>query len=1305
MKTNFSRALSILAISTFLFAPVTPVFAEVLESSTDESMLPSYPESYLPESEPTVVEDAPPLLNSQPEITVIPESTSEVPAPSNLTDLSGKQTFTLIQVGQEYVYSKNANVKITFTNLPAGDHYLTIKEVSVNVEGVVTTGYEFDTDMQNGSFKYVLSLPNPYGNQAEVKFSEDNTAFQDVNANIGSQTVSFSGDHFTVFVVTYNSIPVVYPGSFTSLGYAATSTKEFGDLIQLSGAFRKLNTIELSLTNWACENDFSWNGANWVANRTSTQACITTPGSSYTHPITLNIYNVDNSSGTNQVGTLITTKTITATIPFRPSWDSVNCPAPTADIPFGGTWYDPVQSSCVHGYAFNLNYDFSLDNLTLPDQVVVTIAYNTSVHGFAPIGNPGPYDSLNVSLATNSPTTGTNVEPDVVFWNTTFGGFYTDGGAGGVGILRRDTNWAPYTLATKLTMFGNEAPVVTITTPTPLENTYVKGTITGRALATDDYGMGSYYLRFWKDGFDIAGGGTLVGNCGMALGADLLGTSLDKTCTYNTTTNPDGLYIFSAQFLDSHIAWGQALRQFYVDNTKPVVTLTSPTGNVISSLSTDFIIDATDNFALDKIVGNIYKAGVLYRSTSVSIAGLPAGTHTIDLATVMPGSVPLPEGAYTLKYNAQDKAGNISTTKTFDFTVDNTNPTLTVKGTSWGNSYTPASIGIGSLFKVVSFKLFDLNKVDKVTINGVLKDLSNNQWSDVNNVKPGVFGAIEGLNTIVLFDVAGNTTTYQFTLDTTAPSVPINGLPDATYLNTNNFYFSWDASSDSNPGPITYIFQASLSPSQVGGVLNSGVWVNTSSSNPQQNPLLLPQILSVGAPDGTWYWQVKAVDQLGNESNWSEIWDVTLDTVSPTGIVNYSTTAPTNTDVIATLTVSEPVTITNNGGLNTFTFNANGTFTFNFQDLAGNTGSAIATVNNIDKVAPLFAMQDVTLDEGSAIPNLEDFVSSNPESLTLVCTPASLTLADMQVTSPATTKITTIDCTVTDLAGNVSSAQADLIVNNVLPSVSITANPSTSVLAGTPVLLTANVAGNVLAGNAISSYLWSGNCSGTLATFNLNTPTPSSYNCSVLVTDVDGDTATANITVSAANQLPSVVVIASPSANVSAGTVVTLQGNVLSGDANFSYVWSGACSGSGTITSTGLTGTTTVPSTVGNYYCRIDVTDNNGDVASAGVVVAVNNGQVLGIGAAGPSEESNANTQVEEESEVQGQQDSNTETDDNTPNNSNQDNPTGEILGASTDSNSNQNIFGIFSPLACFVLLAALGLIAAYFAFFRKKSD
>lgn len=76
------------------------------------------------------------------------------------------------------------------------------------------------------------------------------------------------------------------------------------------------------------------------------------------------------------------------------------------------------------------------------------------------------------------------------------------------------------------------------------------------------------------------------------------------------------------------------------------------------------------------------------------------------------------------------------------------------------------------------------------------------------------------------------------------------------------------------------------------------------------------------------------------------------DTISPTATISYSTTEPINGNVVATLNPSEEVIVTNNDGSDEYTFTANGSFTFKYKDLAGNTGSKTATVSNIDKTAP-----------------------------------------------------------------------------------------------------------------------------------------------------------------------------------------------------------------------------------------------------------------------------------------------------------------------------------------------------------------
>lgn len=205
----------------------------------------------------------------------------------------------------------------------------------------------------------------------------------------------------------------------------------------------------------------------------------------------------------------------------------------------------------------------------------------------------------------------------------------------------------------------------------------------------------------------------------------------------------------SAFWVVDRVALGQEAAPA-VDTQKPVATLATPapTG---PTPSLQLRVDASDNVGLKRIVANIYKDGVLVKSTQSATNGATTGTHSVAQA--------LPDGAYTVKYNAEDLAGNIAQTGVIAVTIDATAPTATIKE---GASFT---VGSGASYDRVSFKLFDAGKVSQVAINGIVKDLTDNTWSDVNVVKPGTFGAVRGENTMIVQDVAGNQKTVTFTLN------------------------------------------------------------------------------------------------------------------------------------------------------------------------------------------------------------------------------------------------------------------------------------------------------------------------------------------------------------------------------------------------------------------------------------------------------------------------------------------------------------------------------------------------------------
>ncbi len=185
-----------------------------------------------------------------------------------------------------------------------------------------------------------------------------------------------------------------------------------------AGANRNLASVVVTMSDWALHSDYP-----------------ALPSGGWTHPITFNIYAADHTSATPAAGALLATLTRTFTIPWRPEAD------PTCA---NGTAWRAANGTCYNGFAFNITFDFSALNVTLPNEIVFGVAFNTQNHGTTPLGVPGPYNSLNVGAPTGAvPTVGTDANADAVFWNSSYPGFWADGGAGGVGTFRQDTGWAP----------------------------------------------------------------------------------------------------------------------------------------------------------------------------------------------------------------------------------------------------------------------------------------------------------------------------------------------------------------------------------------------------------------------------------------------------------------------------------------------------------------------------------------------------------------------------------------------------------------------------------------------------------------------------------------------------------------------------------------------------------------------------------------------------------------------------------------------------------------------------------------------
>ena len=241
----------------------------------------------------------------------------------------------------------------------------------------------------------------------------------------------------------YDSIVVNKSGKTSSYiaseGFECCSTKEFGDGLVFTKFGAQLNVVSVILSSWGCESGF------WYSDN-----CLTTKGSNFEEPITANVYAVTTSpSGSPAPGQLLATQTDDFYIPYRPSANNQRCYGSAL-----GAFVGPVDKKCDFGLSVRISFNFKNANVVLPQEAIVSVAYNTSDAGYNPYGQNTPcftgpggcgYDALNVSAWGNGGFVGGNVDPNGVFDNFGYPSNYCNGTGNGSGMLQLDTPcWTGY---------------------------------------------------------------------------------------------------------------------------------------------------------------------------------------------------------------------------------------------------------------------------------------------------------------------------------------------------------------------------------------------------------------------------------------------------------------------------------------------------------------------------------------------------------------------------------------------------------------------------------------------------------------------------------------------------------------------------------------------------------------------------------------------------------------------------------------------------------------------------------------------
>jgi uncharacterized repeat protein (TIGR01451 family) len=503
-----------------------------------------------------------------------------------------------------------------------------------------------------------------------------------------------------------------------------------------------------------------------------------------------------------------------------------------------------------------------------------------------------------------------------------------------------------------------------------------------------------------------------------------------------------------------------------------VVTATDTCGNS-SSRTVRFTIDTTPPFiAITGVPAGCLNADVT-PVFSVTDLHLDIVTATLNAQPFTSGTTVTAEGDFTLHVVATDTAGS-SSTETRTFTIDRTDPAITLNGVTDGaivntdlmpvftasdahlNAVTATLNGApftsgttitaeGDYRLVVTATdtcgnsssrtvLFTIDKTPQgITISGVPEGCWNDDVTPVLtatgaqsltvtlNGQPFTSGTTitaEGDYTLhaVATDTAGNssTETRTFTIDKTAPAITLAGAADGVIVNTN----------------VTPVFSATD--------------VHLSSATATLNGAPFTSGRAVTA-EGNYTLSVTATDTCGNSS--SQTVRFTIDKTPPAITIAGVPEGCVNVDATPVFTVADLHLDTVSATLNAqpftsgTTITAEGDYTLQVQagDRAGNLSSETRTFT-IDKAAPVITITGVTDGSIGKAAVTPVFSATDPHLGTV-----SATLNGQPFTSGMVVTAEgdyTLVVTATDTCGNTATRTVRFTIDKTPPVITITGVPA-----------------------------------------------------------------------------------------------------------------------------------------------------------------------------------------------------------------------------------------------------------------------
>ena len=370
------------------------------------------------------------------------------------------------------------------------------------------------------------------------------------------------------------------------------------------------------------------------------------------------------------------------------------------------------------------------------------------------------------------------------------------------------------------------------------------------------------------------------------------------TGVYTFTEN--GSYEF--QFTDNAWnTWSGTATVNWIDKTAPVLTQVTAVPTPTNNTTPSYTFSSTET-------GTITYSWSCSSSTTSAISW----ENTITFNT-------LAEWTYSnCTIVVKDVAGNASNTLNVNtFMIDTTKPTCTF-------AYNPTSWTIVNTDVVATCTPSEPVTYQQPSWTGVYTFTTN--------------GSYEFQFTDNAWNTWSGTATVNW-IDKTAPVLTqVTAVPTPTNNTTPSYTFS-----STETGTITYSWSCSSS---------------TTSAISWENTITFNTLAEWTYSNCT----IVVKDVAGNASNTLNVNTFMIDTTKPTCTFAYNPTSWTivNTDVVATCTPSEPVTYQQPSWTGVYTFTTNGSYEFQFTDNAWNTWSSTATVDWIDKTAPVVTLNGST---------------------------------------------------------------------------------------------------------------------------------------------------------------------------------------------------------------------------------------------------------------------------------------------------------------------------------------------------------